>query len=86
MDSTQQGTVTITGDQISAKDPDGINPVEFSVKSGGEFFFFEDSTGVFCSHLRRNKSKKCPQMSSFSDKINQSRARGSVRAYRVFKQ
>ncbi len=38
--------MTITGDEISTVDPDGINPVEFSVKSGGEFFSFEDPAGI----------------------------------------
>jgi hypothetical protein len=63
-DSTQPGPVTITGDQISAVDPDGINSVEFSVKSGGEFFFFDEQAGVVCSAIfeeyitgKRNKSE-----------------------------
>ncbi len=46
--------MTITGGGISAVDPDGINPVEFSVKSGGEFFSFEDPTGVFLQPSLKN--------------------------------
>ena len=68
-DSTLPGQVTITGGQISAVDPDGINPVEFSVKSGGEFFSFEDSTGIVCSAIfeeyitgKRNKSEMSPNV------------------------
>ncbi len=70
-DSIQPGPVTITGGQISAVDPDGINPVEFSVKSGGEFFFFEEPEGIVFSAIfeefikEKSSKSEMSKMSSF---------------------
>jgi hypothetical protein len=43
--SQQEGDVVIADGPITAADPDGISKVEFSVKSGNQFFSIKDPTG-----------------------------------------